>query len=258
MMFEVKYECSYHDTIDDNYISYKMSLRTTVNSENLTGLISAMTPNALHRLQCTGNYIYQIIKLLHFGSKRSFFFVYQQTIISFPCNMEIRGSYTIETEKDKKNRILLMPADTACLVRVEYEIHNIKDIGVLKLVLHSCFVRTNLVHGYFLSPISNNQKILIENCFTNQGSLDAKSRNLVKLDQVKRKLLKEYKGICQGKKAGSTTVSQEKGNLQFMPCLCGHMVVCLGQQHPPFCYLIPLLLRAHLVDISFSLQNLTA
>lgn len=30
-----------------------------------------------------------------------------------------------------------MPADTACLVRVEYKTHKIQDIGVLKLVLHS-------------------------------------------------------------------------------------------------------------------------
>ena len=40
---------------------------------------------------------------------------------------------------------------------------NIKDIGILKLVSHSCFVRTNPVHDYFLSPISNNKKILTKN-----------------------------------------------------------------------------------------------
>lgn len=163
--------------------------------------------------------------MLHFGSKACFFFVYQKTIISFPCSMEIRGRYTTETEKDerKKNRILLMPGDNDCLVSVEYKIHNIKDIGLLKLILHSCFVRTNLVQDHFLLPKSNNEKILTEKCFS-QRSLLAKNRNPVKLAQVKRKLPKEYKGFCQEKKAESTNVSQEVGNLQFIPCLCGHVV----------------------------------
>ena len=69
--------------------------------------------------------------MLHFGSKGCFFFVYQQTIISSSCSMEIRGRYTTKTEKDKrrKNRILLMPTDTACLIRVKYKIHKYKKLA---------------------------------------------------------------------------------------------------------------------------------
>lgn len=59
-----------------------------------------------------------------------------------------------------------------------------------------------------LSTISGNQKILIENCFS-QGSVVARTRNLGKLVQVKR-LRKEYKRIAKKQRAGSITASYKK------------------------------------------------
>lgn len=62
-MFERKYEYSDLDIMDGNYISFNMSLRTTVKSESRTRWISDMTQNALLTFQCTGNNIYKIRRL---------------------------------------------------------------------------------------------------------------------------------------------------------------------------------------------------
>lgn len=125
--------------------------------------------------------------MLHFGCKECFSFVYQQTIISSPCSMEIRGRYKQEKDERRKNRILLMPADTAHLVRVEYIIHKLKDIGILKLVLHSTTISSQ--------QYQTTKKYLMRTVFS-QVSLVARNKNLVKLIQVKR-LLKEYKRIAE-------------------------------------------------------------
>lgn len=103
--------------------------------------------------------------------------------------MKIKARYTPQKQelREKKNRMLSMPADTACLVRGEHKIHKTRDIknsedSTPLLSLH----RIKPVHGYFFSQISTN--LLRTGLFSDQ-QLQKESSQISSCDTKNMKLM---------------------------------------------------------------------
>lgn len=104
-----------------------------------------------------------------------------------------------------------MPADTACLVRVEYKTHkkgywsSEASTTQLTSTTQLCFfVRIKLVHDYFLSTILNTKKYLLRTVLVKDHWLQEIENQS---NQFKSKITERIQGIAKKHRAGSTTVS---------------------------------------------------